>query len=304
MLYPNRAFFALLSLALVLAAILALSAARLLLAGIPASGWSPIAVAWRCALLPATSDVPRHLVSYLFLAVLAYGMVRGTGTLLLQWYRTRCLLTAWNAPSAVWPDVLTRGGARLGLADRLDLLVSPYPLAFCYGLRRPRVCVTTGLLAVLDERELEAVLRHEGYHVAYRDPLKLIVANVLAAAFFFLPLLDMLRGYYTVAKELAADRHVVQSMGEDRSLTAALCKLLSVAPAAGSSAAVGAATCLAVRVDALLGEQVSPRPHFPLAGLLHTAVGIVLLALPLFVPLSVFTGNTLLVLGQQAHPLC
>lgn len=304
MIYPNRAFFALLCLAIGCAVMLTLSAARLLSAGIPADGWASINVAWRCLLIPGRGDVPLHIANYLLLTVLGCGTVRGSGLLLLQWYRTRCFLANWNAPGDIRSEVLARSGARVGLTGRLDLLRSPYPLAFCYGLSRPRVCVTTGLLAVLSERELEAILRHEEYHVIHCDPLKLILANALAATFFFLPLLGMLRSYYTLAKELAADRHVVRAMGADRSLAAALCKLLAAAPAADSSIAVGTTTCLTARVDVLLGEHHSPRLHFPVAGLLRTAMAIALLALPLFAPLPIFTGNTPLVLGQIAHSIC
>jgi len=37
--------------------------------------------------------------------------------------------------------------------------------------------------------ELDAVLEHEHYHVRNRDPLKLVLARALPAAFFYLPVL-------------------------------------------------------------------------------------------------------------------
>lgn len=295
MMHPSRAFYALLGLALGCTAVLAAAAARFLRAGAATGAESPESVTWRAVLIPKSSDLFIHLMAYLLLALLAAGLVSGLGRLLVQRLRTGHFLARCGvagAGGAVPPGgALERVVARAGLGGRVEILLSPRPLAFCHGFRQPRVCLTSGLVAALDEHELEAVLRHEGYHVAYRDPLKLATANMLAAVFFFLPIFAMLRDYYAVAKELAADRHAMRAMGEERSLAAALYKLLALTPAGDVMPVIGATTCLTERVDALLGERVSPRRHFPLAGLLRTMIGAWLLAFPLFAPLTIFTGG-------------
>jgi heat shock protein HtpX len=70
----------------------------------------------------------------------------------------------------------------------LYVIDSPQPNAFATG-RSPKksaVAVTTGIVELLDHRELEGVLAHELAHVRNRDVLIATVAATIAAALSFL----------------------------------------------------------------------------------------------------------------------
>lgn len=69
----------------------------------------------------------------------------------------------------------------LGLQDKAVLVRSEKQFAFCLGIRTPKIYFSTGLVAQLFIKELEAVLRHEQYHLENYDTFTMIVASVAMA---------------------------------------------------------------------------------------------------------------------------
>jgi Zn-dependent protease with chaperone function len=171
------------------------------------------------------------------------------------------------------------------------------PRAFCAGLLRPRVYISTGAIATLDAAELHAVLAHEGHHAARRDPLRLFAAQVLADALFFLPVMRQLRCRYATLVELAADEAAVGVTGRQQPLASALLVFgrLEGAHVVGVSAE---------RVDHLLGDHSTwELPVSRLLGGVLTLAGLGGLLLALAQVTAIAQISAPMLLMQSCGPL-
>jgi len=264
----NRSFLALVAVAVVPYLVLGTFACGVLsIVGyrLVTDGWS--AVSGDGALRPALP----------LLAIVA------TGTILAAWSATRQLVAtrrlarvvaASRLPASGTATVAERAGVR-----RLDVIDATDAYSFTYGLGRPRVAVSRGLLDATTPEELEAVLLHERYHVRNLDTLKVLVARALAAAFFFLPALRHLRSRYLAARELAADRAALRVAGA-KPLAGALYKAVAGPPDTllGAAAALGGSGVLEARLGQLERSEEPALPPIPSSVVAVTAAGLFLTA--------------------------
>lgn len=123
---------------------------------------------------------------------LVFALLIGIGGLLAQWYFSDSIALYSMHAVEVTPE---QAPLLHGVVDRLCLMSdvpkprvaiadTDMPNAFATGRSPDRavVCVTTGLLRRLDQRELEGVLAHELAHVAHRDVLVMTLASVAGVA--------------------------------------------------------------------------------------------------------------------------
>lgn len=193
-------------------------------------------------------------------SVLGAGIARGTFCSVRLWWRTRRLVIRLLARRIDRPPSdLSDAAAAVAFHDMVDVVRDDRPQAFCYGLCRPRVCISTGLVRLLAPAELDAVLLHEHYHRRRHEPLRILVAEAVANTFYFVPLLQDLRWRYTALKEIEADRAAVAAHGGAAPLAGALYKILNQVGADGHRAAllIGGISPTAQRIDYLLAPDAS-----------------------------------------------
>jgi len=150
--------------------------------------------------------------------------------------------------------------------DDVYVVNSREALAFTVGLRRRRIVLSTGLIDLLDEKELAAVIHHEAYHEAHADPLKVFLLSLLSTVFWYLPVLKHIHSHYKVVREVLADRHAMEQTGGMADLGRALLKLLKQRqPAAVLQAAhvSFADTAINYRIQRLLDPKTEDSFQLP-----------------------------------------
>jgi hypothetical protein len=182
------------------------------------------------------------------------------------------------------------GQRRLYCLKGAVIFEDPRPRAFCAGLAIPRVYMSTGAVAVLDDAALDAVLEHERHHARNRDPLRLAVGRVLCRALFFVPgYRALLRRQQSLA-ELSADERAITVRPANRAALARAMLKFSDADASPGLVGIGP-----VRADHLLGTPPSWR--FPI--LLCAVCG---LAIALLVASAVLAGQVAVGTATLAPP--
>lgn len=261
----NRAqslFWMLMGSGVLLAALLIGASARLLLLTVDKAA-SPTwpGVHWCLAIISGSAALDEFLLLG-FLAVLPLLLVLASASLVHQVLATRHLLRALSAVPRSAPDPAHATMiAGLGLAGRVDFAAAREPFAFCHGLVRPRICVSTGLVELLTNVELEAVLIHEGHHLRSYDPLRMWLARAVGQALFFLPIASHLHHGFMAAKELAADAAAIRTQGSTYPLASALYRLVTCRPcqAAPALAIAGVVEDINTRIKFLLDPRTEPQ---------------------------------------------
>lgn len=178
------------------------------------------------------------------------GLALGSFAVAVLWLAVRSAVRQVRASHRFVARLHVQGDGPEGVVVFHD----PAPRAFCVGLLRPRVYLSTGALRSLEPEELAAVLAHEAHHARLRDPLRVLITRTLGDALFFLPAVRRLAERYGALAELAADEAAVRARGA-QPLASALLAFERADPAV-----IGIAP---ERVDQLLGDR--PAWELPLA---------------------------------------
>jgi Zn-dependent protease with chaperone function len=177
--------------------------------------------------------VPALVVS-LSVAWVVWGVVRAARAV-------RCLIR-WGGLGPGPRGSLLIGGAEAMLAVA--------------GLWRPRVVVSAGALAVLDDSELAAGMAHEKGHIARSHRYLLLVGMVCGGLARFIPGTQQALNELAFSLERDADHYALAHRHDRLSLASAICKTAS-APASPALHALGTGPRVTGRVRLLLSDDSS-----------------------------------------------
>ena len=114
----------------------------------------------------------------------------------------------------------------LHLSGRVNIINEEKPTAFCHGYIFPRIVISQGMLHLLTEDELRAVLAHEKYHLIHRNPLQLLLFHAITAVLFFIPGMKRVNSDFQTQLEIAADEMALNGGQNKKHLAHALYLLL------------------------------------------------------------------------------
>ncbi len=190
---------------------------------------------------------------------------------------------------------------KLRLTEKTYLIENEKQFAFCLGIRKPKIYISTALLSILNEREIEAVLRHERYHLNNRDTLTMLIASIAESLLPFFPLISDFLHNYRIEREIRADAESVQGLGDEKPLISVLKKLL-IAPeyATVTASAIADHDTLEPRIQALIRKDA----HFKKFKLKHIFVSLISVFIMSIITLAPVQAMEIHHKGEDAMMLC
>src|SRR5258708_14270292 len=145
---------------------------------------------------------------------------------------------------------------KLNLQDKVYVIQSEKPFAFCVGVRHQKIYLSTMLLSLMSEKELEAILLHEKYHLKNLDSIIMLRESLLQLVFPFFPIVQDLIMQYKINREIDADWEAVQKLGDSKPVISVLKKFLSFPSVSFASvSAIADYETLEPRINALIKKE-------------------------------------------------
>ena len=158
-------------------------------------------------------------------------------------------------------EKLTQAAKQLGLENRLIEINDASANVFCFGFRRPKICISSGLVKMLAPDELKAVLLHEKQHLLNYEPLKIFIIKLISAILFFIPGLKLLADKYLILSELTADERATGGFLNKAPLARAIAKAIELDQRLvnGGALAVSFLSSTDARINKLLDDEYLPK---------------------------------------------
>lgn len=115
-------------------------------------------------------------------------------------------------------------------SGRKDFIIisNPAPIAITMGFIFPKIIISTGLISLLTDEELKAVIYHETYHKDNRDPFKMFLLSLCASTIRYIPILKWFNHQYRIIQEVLADEFAIRKQETSVNIGSALLKMLKI----------------------------------------------------------------------------
>ena len=173
---------------------------------------------------------------------------------------------------------------KLDINDQTYLVESQKAFAFCFGIRNPKIYISTATVSLMTEKELEAILVHEKYHMDNKDNFTMLLASISNSLFPYFPIISDLLRNFRIERELGADHEAVKQLGDSKILISVLKKFLSnPSVSIATAAAIIDSDTIESRIKALVKHDYSYR-KFSLVNILLSMITAVILSGLILVP--------------------
>lgn len=175
---------------------------------------------------------------------------------------------------------------KLTLANKTHLVESEKQFAFCLGIRRPKIYISTNLVNALTIQELEAVLRHERYHLDNKDTLTMLIASIGESLLPFFPILSDLLHNYRIEREIKADAEAIQGLADEKPIISVIKKLLNSPSVAISTVpAIADHDTLEPRIRAIVKKDLRFK-QFRVKNILISVASILVMSIIILTPVQ------------------
>lgn len=138
--------------------------------------------------------------------------------------------------------------------EQVITLKDTHEYAFTAGYFNQKIYISTCLIESLTQKQIEAVLLHEYYHLSHRHIWLKSSAGVIQGIIFYIPIMTDLIEHLSFYLERAADEFVLSSQGTNQHLKMALARTFK-SPKYSRAIPHISGYLLEQRVNALVGDK-------------------------------------------------
>jgi beta-lactamase regulating signal transducer with metallopeptidase domain len=222
---------------------------------------------------PEPAAFPAWIVGGSLMVLWSSGIALGLARLVRDWRKQRRILLGKPWLADFWTDELkTTLAHKLGLRAFPDVRVSPAtPMPMVLGFWRPLIVLPEQPPAAWDRAQWEAILLHEGAHIARHDPWAVLLQRVAITLFWWCPLAHRIGRRLNELREVICDDYALEGPCDQVRYAEVLVesaeRLLMLKAAPAPLALVDSAQGgLEARIARLLEKERKPMTKLSMAG--------------------------------------